>query len=66
MIVSYFHEAIFKLSQLVVFKFQPQDGAAQVRFMHLGVDLPQDVQEVHFIEAILEPVLPLCLLASLD
>ena len=36
--VSNFHAAISRLSQLVVFKFQPQDGAFQVHFMHLGVD----------------------------
>ena len=65
-IVSKFHAAISRLNQLVVFKFQLQGGAAQVHFMHLGVDWPLDLQQVHFIKAILEPVPLLCLLASLD
>ena len=61
-----FHAAISRLNQLVVFKFQLQDGAVQVHFMHLEVDWPQDVQQAHFIEARLAPVPLLCLLASLD
>ena len=65
-IVSKFHAAISRLNQLVVFKFQLRGGAAQVHFMHLKVDWPLDVQQVHFIEAILELVPLLCLLASLD